>query len=154
MSWPFPAIAFKLTGQIGCRFVKVDAKRDQRAIRFYENYGGFIKITQNSETVQMVVDLNKIDDEENSITVWWKLFSQTPQKTFHGGMGLMLGSPEKWLALLQNCWCCCVPECGHSGPVYLRRVPGGWFGAGLCRWCRKRGDATMLRTDPHRINPL
>jgi len=63
------AIAFKLTEQIGCRFVKVDAKRDPRAIRFYENYGGFIKITQNSETIQMVVDLNKIDDEENSITV-------------------------------------------------------------------------------------
>lgn len=59
------AIAFRLTGQIGCRFVKVDAKRDPRAIRFYENYGGFIKITQNSETIQMVVDLNKIGDGEN-----------------------------------------------------------------------------------------
>ncbi len=63
------AIAFRLTGQIGCRFVKVDAKRDPRAIRFYENYGGFIKITQNSETIQMVVDLNKIGDGENSIAV-------------------------------------------------------------------------------------
>ena len=52
-----------MSGQIGCRFVKVDAKRDPRAIRFYENYGGFIKITQNSETIQMVVDLNKIGDE-------------------------------------------------------------------------------------------
>ena len=63
------AIAFRLTEQIGCRFVKVDANRDPRAIRFYENYGGFIKITQNSETIQMAVDLNKIGDEENSITI-------------------------------------------------------------------------------------
>ncbi|MFA6332950.1 MAG: GNAT family N-acetyltransferase [Methanoregula sp.] len=60
------AIAFRLTEQIGCRFVKVDAKRDPQTIRFYENYGGFIKITQNSDTIQMVVDLNKIGDEENS----------------------------------------------------------------------------------------
>jgi len=63
------AIAFRLTEQIGCRFVKVDAKRDPKTIRFYENYGGFIKITQNSETIQMAVDLNKISDEENSIRI-------------------------------------------------------------------------------------
>ncbi|MFA5214085.1 MAG: GNAT family N-acetyltransferase [Methanoregula sp.] len=63
------AIAFRLTEQVGCRFVKVDAKRDPKTIRFYENYGGFIKITQNSETIQMAVDLNKISDEENSIRI-------------------------------------------------------------------------------------
>jgi GNAT superfamily N-acetyltransferase len=57
------AMAFVLTEQIGCRFVKVDAKRDPRTIRFYEKYGGFVKITENSDTVQMVVDLNKVFDE-------------------------------------------------------------------------------------------
>jgi len=54
------AMGFRLTDQIGCRFVKVDAKNDPRTIRFYEKYGGFVEITRNSETVQMVVDLNKI----------------------------------------------------------------------------------------------
>jgi len=57
------ALAFILTEQIGCRFVKVDAKKDPRTIRFYEKYGGFIRITENSDTVQMVVDINKIRDE-------------------------------------------------------------------------------------------
>lgn len=57
------ALAFRLTEQIGCRFVKVDAKKDPRTIRFYETYGGFIKITENAETAQMVVDINKIGDE-------------------------------------------------------------------------------------------
>ncbi|MDD1703182.1 MAG: hypothetical protein LUQ31_09410 [Methanoregula sp.] len=52
-----------LTGQIGCRFVKVDAKKDPRTIRFYETYGGFVKLTESTETVQMVVDINKIGDE-------------------------------------------------------------------------------------------
>jgi predicted GNAT family N-acyltransferase len=55
------ALGFRLTEQIGCRFVKVDAKKDARTIRFYKTYGGFIKITENAETVQMVVDINKID---------------------------------------------------------------------------------------------
>lgn len=57
------ALAFRLTGQIGCRFVKVDAKKDPRTIRFYQTHGGFIRITENDETVQMVVDLNKIGEE-------------------------------------------------------------------------------------------
>jgi len=57
------ALAFVLTDQIGCRFVKVDAKKDPRTIRFYEKYGGFVKITESADTVQMVVDLNKIVDE-------------------------------------------------------------------------------------------
>lgn len=57
------AMGFRLTDRIGCRFVKVDAKRDPRTIRFYEKYGGFQEITRNNETVQMVVDLNKIDDD-------------------------------------------------------------------------------------------
>ncbi|MGA2918234.1 GNAT family N-acetyltransferase [Methanoregula sp.] len=57
------ALAFILTDQIGCRFVKVDAKKDPRTIRFYETYGGFVKITEGDDTVQMVVDINKIVDE-------------------------------------------------------------------------------------------
>ena len=57
-------IAFDLTEQIGCRFVKVDAKKDPRTVRFYENNGGFIRIHENSETIQMVLDINKIPNEE------------------------------------------------------------------------------------------
>ena len=58
------AIAFKLTEQIGCRFVKVDAKKDIRTIRFYQKYGSFIRITENADTIQMVVDINKINNLE------------------------------------------------------------------------------------------
>ncbi|MGA9620942.1 GNAT family N-acetyltransferase [Methanoregula sp.] len=58
------ALAFRLTERIGCRFVKVDAKKDSKTIRFYKKYGGFIRITENSDTIQMVVDINKIDTTE------------------------------------------------------------------------------------------
>ena len=57
------ALAFILTEQIGCRFVKVDAKKDPRTVRFYEKYGSFVKITENTDTIQMVVDLNNIQDD-------------------------------------------------------------------------------------------
>jgi len=56
-------IAFDLTEQIGCRFVKVDAKKDPRTVSFYKKNGGFIQIHENSDTVQMIVDLNKIPSE-------------------------------------------------------------------------------------------
>ena len=58
------AVAFKLTDQIGCRFVKVDAKKDERTIQFYKKNGGFVRITENDDTMQMVVDINKISDQE------------------------------------------------------------------------------------------
>jgi len=57
------SIAFDLTEQIGCRFVKVDAKKDPRTIRFYEKNGGFVRIHENNESIQMVVDLTKIPHE-------------------------------------------------------------------------------------------
>lgn len=56
------ALAFKLTEQIGCRFVKVDAKKEEKTIRFYKKYGGFKKITESDDTIQMVVDINKIGE--------------------------------------------------------------------------------------------
>ncbi|MDP2797514.1 MAG: GNAT family N-acetyltransferase [Methanoregula sp.] len=56
-------VAFDLTEQIGCRFVKVDAKKDEGTIRFYQKNGSFIKIHENSDTIQMVVDLNKVRNE-------------------------------------------------------------------------------------------
>lgn len=43
--------------------MKVDAKKDPRTLMFYETYGGFVKITESADTVQMVVDLIKIVDE-------------------------------------------------------------------------------------------
>jgi len=58
-------LAFDLTDQIGCRFVKVDAKKDPRTILFYEKNGGFIKIHENADTIQMVVDLNKTPGENS-----------------------------------------------------------------------------------------
>ena len=30
----------------------------------------------------------------------------------------MLGSPEKWLALLQNCWCCFVSDRGTQTRLF------------------------------------
>jgi hypothetical protein len=57
------ALACILTEQIGCRFVKVNAKKDPRPIWFYETYGGFVKITERDDTVRMVIDLNKISEE-------------------------------------------------------------------------------------------
>ena len=56
-------MAFDLTDQIGCRFVKVDSKKDPRTIKFYQTNGSFIQIHENEDTIQMVVDLNKTPKE-------------------------------------------------------------------------------------------
>lgn len=53
-------VAFDLTDQIGCRFVKVDSKKDPDTVRFYEKNGTFKKIHENNDTIQMVVDITKI----------------------------------------------------------------------------------------------
>jgi GNAT superfamily N-acetyltransferase len=61
-------IAFALCPHVGCRFIRVDAKNNPRTIHFYEIYGQFKIITENSSdgTVQMLVDLNKICFDETS----------------------------------------------------------------------------------------
>ncbi|MHB8164362.1 MAG: GNAT family N-acetyltransferase [Methanoregula sp.] len=60
-------MAFDLTEQIGCRFVKVDSKKDERTVKFYRTNGSFIKIHENEDTIQMVVDLNKIGKETGDL---------------------------------------------------------------------------------------
>ncbi len=58
------AKAFQLGDEVGCRVVKVDAKNNPRTIRFYENHGGFIPIGKgDGDTVPMIVDINKMDEQ-------------------------------------------------------------------------------------------
>jgi len=54
--------AFRLCPHVGCRFIKVDAKNNQRTIHFYEKYGQFKKIPigGSGDTVPMIFDLNKV----------------------------------------------------------------------------------------------
>jgi len=54
------SIAFSLCPLVGCRFIKVDAKNNARAIHFYSTYGNFKQISVSQETVQMIVDINKL----------------------------------------------------------------------------------------------
>lgn len=53
------AITFHLCKYTGCRFIKVDAKNNEKTVNFYQNKGGFIEISRNDKTVQMVLDINK-----------------------------------------------------------------------------------------------
>jgi len=61
------SIAFNLCPLVGCRFIKVDAKNNEQTIHFYSTYGNFIKISESPETVQMIVDINKLCTPDTTI---------------------------------------------------------------------------------------
>jgi GNAT superfamily N-acetyltransferase len=53
------AITFHLCKYTGCRFIKVDAKNNEKTVNFYHIKGGFTEISRNNNTVQMILDINK-----------------------------------------------------------------------------------------------
>lgn len=54
------SISLKLCPLVGCRFIKVDAKNNEKTPHFYSTYGNFQRISENVETVQMIVDINRL----------------------------------------------------------------------------------------------
>jgi len=61
------SIALKLCPLVGCRFIKVDAKNNEKTPHFYATYGNFQRITENADTVQMIVDINRLSSTDTTV---------------------------------------------------------------------------------------